>query len=139
MTVQELQQVMARTFRSMGVMQLVKDRDTDLGSFRVRLYTETHKYSIVAHPVSESRENGYLGCIATTRKPRAGETWNRGNDLADGPLSAQTWNAILADIVAYELVPVELDQRVEKVTLPPQLPHDMKPMPKECAEANSTH
>ena len=49
---------------------------------------------------------GYLGCIATTRKPRAGENWNRGNDLADGGYCKETWREIKDDILAYELVKV---------------------------------
>jgi hypothetical protein len=54
---------------------------------------------------------GYLGCTASTRKPRAGEDWPRGNDLADGPLSEETWHSILADIVGYELVRVHRRQQ----------------------------
>jgi hypothetical protein len=49
---------------------------------------------------------GYLGCIADTRKPRAGEDWNRGRDLADGNYSKRTWQEIKDDILAYELVKV---------------------------------
>ena len=44
--------------------------------------------------------------MVQTRKPRAGEDWNRGNDLADGPYSEETWREIVNDIVAYELVKV---------------------------------
>ena len=73
---------------------------------RWRLYTETNRYSISAVARSDPYERGYLGCIATSRKPRAGEDWHRGNDLADGPLHPDTWRRILADIVSYELVRV---------------------------------
>ena len=45
----------------------------------------------------------YLGCISSTRKPYPGEDHTRGNDPHDGPLTRETWNSILADIVAYEL------------------------------------
>lgn len=68
---------------------------------RVRLYTDNNSYSITAH---ERHDHGYLGCIASSRKPRAGETWTRGNDLTDGPFTKDTWHAILADIVSFELV-----------------------------------
>lgn len=51
-------------------------------------------------------DDGYLGCIASSRKPRAGEKHTRGNDLADGPLTEETWRRILADIVSYEMVRV---------------------------------
>jgi len=66
---------------------------------RFRLYTETNVYHI-----SASSNKNYLGCIAKSRKPRAGEDWNRGRDLADGPLSEETWRQILADIISFELV-----------------------------------
>ena len=71
---------------------------------RVRLYTNDHVYAIVAH--DRSKDNGYLGCVASTRKPRAGEDWTRGNDLADGPFNRETWEKIKNDIIAYELVPL---------------------------------
>lgn len=51
---------------------------------------------------------GGLGCTASSRKPRAGEDWHRGSDLADGPLSEDTWRRILADIVSYEMVKVHV-------------------------------
>ena len=49
---------------------------------------------------------GYLGCIVSERKPRAGESWTRGNDLADGDFCEETWLAILRDIVKYEMVKI---------------------------------
>lgn len=64
---------------------------------RAKLYTDGHIYYVRAH------ENGYLGCVVSARKPRPGEDWTRGSDLADGKLDAETWNRILRDIVAYEL------------------------------------
>ena len=67
---------------------------------RVRFYTNNHRYSIVAH-------KKYLGCTATTRKPRAGEDWNRGNDLPDGKFNKRTWEAIKNAIIRYELVKLE--------------------------------
>lgn len=61
------------------------------------LYTNDHEYRI-------SAETTYLGCIASVRKPRAGETWTRGNDLPSGAFNEDTWRAILQAIVRYELV-----------------------------------
>ncbi|MEE8114809.1 MAG: hypothetical protein V3T23_10710, partial [Nitrososphaerales archaeon] len=57
----------------------------------------------------------YLGCTASSRKPRAGEDWTRGSDLADGDLSLETWNKILGDIVAYELVRVHIKHKFPKI------------------------
>lgn len=70
----------------------------------IRIFTSTNRYLI--HAKERSVDDGYLGCQATTRKPRAGEDWHRGNDLSDGPLCEETWHAILADIVGYEMVKV---------------------------------
>ncbi len=65
--------------------------------WRLYFYTETNKYAVVATP-------DYLGCVASSRKPRAGEWWTRGNDLPDGPFCEETWLAILRAVVAYETV-----------------------------------
>ncbi len=75
----------------------------------LRVFTKDNCYGISAVlPRNGEQESdaGYLGCIATTRKPRAGEDWNRGRDLADGSYSRETWQEIKDDILAYELVKV---------------------------------
>ena len=84
---------------------------------RLTIYTKDHSYHISAvlpdrsnfakiHGDKGEYDDGYLGCISKTRKQRAGEDWNRGNDLADGSYSRETFEAIVNDIVAYELVKV---------------------------------
>jgi len=70
-------------------------RENDI--IRVRLFTDRNVYGIVAKPT-------YLGAMASSSKPRVGEDWTRGNDLADGPFNHDTWVKILSDIVSYELV-----------------------------------
>jgi len=83
--------------------------DYKKGEIRLKIFTKDHTYHISAHlpRKDENRaDNGYLGCIAETRKPRAGEDWNRGNDLADGGYGEKTWQEIKDDILAYELVKV---------------------------------
>jgi hypothetical protein len=85
---------------------VVIETDEDM---RVKIYTNDHCYSIYAkYPKSDANgaDNGYLGCTVTTRKPLAGEDWNRGNDLADGGCGQETFNKIVWDILAYELVPI---------------------------------
>jgi hypothetical protein len=52
-------------------------------------------------------DRGYLGCIASCRKPRVGETWHRGSDLADGPYSKETFFKIIGDIVSLELKTIQ--------------------------------
>lgn len=77
---------------------------------RIMIFTQTNEYVIDAR----LRHDGtaYLGCVASCRKPRAGEDWTRGRDLADGDFCRETWFKILADIVSAESVaiqrPVEL-------------------------------
>ena len=73
--------------------------------FKLKLFTESNEYTIVAYPPVDDYK-GYLGAQGGSRKPRAGEDWTRGNDLADGDFSRETWIKILADIVGYELVKI---------------------------------
>lgn len=90
-----------------------KNKDPRLS---ITFFTNRYKYHISAVPTkvrSEKKDNsfttfysGYLGCIAQTRKPRAGEDWNRGNDLPDGKYCVETWSKIVKAIVAYELVKI---------------------------------
>jgi len=101
----------ARYCRVDRFLEVVEDEGEGDGKgyehrLRVRLYTNDHKYAIVAH--DRSKDKGYLGCVVSTRKPRAGEDWTRGNDLADGPFEKETWERIKNDIIAYELVPITL-------------------------------
>lgn len=84
----------------------------------VNLYTDHHKYYFVAIE-REDESKGYLGCQVSARKPRAGETWTRGNDLPDGELSEKTLEQIKNAIVAYELVPLS-------VRVPPRPIRDME-------------
>jgi len=86
------------------VIDRVYDRETDKGyEAKVCLYTDNHQYAILAVDRGDE-DNGYLGCVVSCRKPRAGEDWTRGNDLPDGPLNYQTWGEIKDAIIRYELV-----------------------------------
>lgn len=80
----------------------------------LRLFTDINEYKIVAIPKGKDYE-GYLGCTGRSRKPRAGETWTRGNDLSDGNFCYETWVEILSGIVGYELVKIHTLFRDEKV------------------------
>ncbi len=81
----------------------------------IRIYTETNGYTIRAGKRDGS--DGYLGCTVSSRKPRAGEGWTRGRDLADGLLNEDTWRRILADIVSYEIVRVHRRHGAETPTI----------------------
>ena len=77
------------------------------------LYTNDHQYRFVA--VERRGEDGYLGCIASTRKNRAGENWPRGNDLPDGDFTEKTWNRILNAILNYELIKLSTYKKPDSV------------------------
>lgn len=69
---------------------------------RAAIYTDNQQYML--HAKWGGDGPGYLGCMARSRKPRAGEEQHRGSDLTDGPFTYGTWFAILGDIVSYEMV-----------------------------------
>lgn len=73
----------------------------------VRDLEEPAEDPVVEYPRSKCfiREN-YLGCVVSSRKPRAGEDWTRGNDLSDGPYTYETWTKIKNAIIKYELVKI---------------------------------
>lgn len=70
--------------------------------YKFEFYTDTYKYHIVS--IDRNKDEGYLGCVASCRKPIAGEGWHRGNDLPDGPFTKETWDKIVRGIVRYELI-----------------------------------
>jgi len=88
----------------------IKDQDfnSDANHFRVVLFTTDHKYSFYGYTPTENKPKGYLGGGASTRKPRPGEFWDRGNDLPDGDYSKKTFDSIVFRIVAYELKNLQL-------------------------------
>ena len=68
----------------------------DSDRVNVKFFTAEHSYSI-------SATKTYLGCIASCRKSRPGETWTRGSDLSDGKHTKETFDKIVRDIVSYEM------------------------------------
>ncbi len=90
------------TYKTLSEEGLPEERLT------VQIFTASHVYRIAASPT-------YLGCTVSSRMPRPGETWTRGNDLADGSFAIETWDRILRDIVGYELKAIE-PEREESLT-----------------------
>jgi len=74
----------------------------------IRIYTARNCYAIRAKGAGLEKPN-YLGCIASTRTPRPGEDWTRGNDLPDGSFCKKTFHRILGAIVFYEALEVAKD------------------------------
>lgn len=64
----------------------------------------------------------YLGCVASSRKQRAGEDWTRGSDLPDGPFEWGTFERIMQAIVGYELVQLEPEPQPQMVVGDPTGP-----------------
>ena len=88
---------------------------------KMHLFTETNEYIITIKGEERrqtSDENTYLGCVAVSRKERAGEAWRRGRDLVEGPCTEITWNRIVADILMYELVKIHKDKAEEDAEEP---------------------
>jgi len=111
---------------------------------RILFFTRANRYSIVASFVG--RGEPYLGAQVSSRKPRAGEDWTRGNDLADGLFSEGTWNRILGDIVGSELVDIQRPVRLllgdggtetRKSEMVGREPEDDEPGDGEEAEENA--
>ena len=84
-----------------------------LNKLRISFFTKEHQYFISAY-LPEGKKDGYLGCMAQTRKPRAGEDWTRGRDLADGSYSEKTFREIVNDIAAFELVKVVKGKEIKE-------------------------
>lgn len=82
--------------------------DIEKEHFRCIFYTDTHRYSISGYRPTTTHPKGYLGCVASTRKPRPGEDWSRGNDLPDGDYSKKTFDKIVRGIIGYELKSLQL-------------------------------
>lgn len=70
------------------------------GLFELKLFTLKNVYTI---SIKENEERNYLGCVVSSRAPEPGEKHTRGNDLADGRLTLETFNSILLDIIFFEL------------------------------------
>ena len=80
----------------------IDEKENDL---HVLLYTDHNSYKILVSPYDNG--TAYLGCVMSSRKPRAGEDWTRGNDLTDGKFSKDTWDNIVADILSCEFVDIK--------------------------------
>lgn len=83
-----------------AVTRYVKIKKVADDRINASIYTSENVYSIYA------TTGGYLGASAATRKARAGEDWNRGNDLPDGPFNKRTWERIRNSIIGFELEPL---------------------------------
>ena len=77
----------------------------------VYFYTKNNRVSLVISPSSSRDGTTYFRCQVSSRKPRAGEDWTRGNDLPDGKFNEDTWIRIKNAIISYELVKIAKRER----------------------------
>jgi hypothetical protein len=66
-------------------------------ALHILLWTNNHEYHLICR-------GDYMGGFAGTRKPRAGENHQRGNDLPDGKFGKETFNAFIRGLIRYELI-----------------------------------
>lgn len=78
---------------------------------RAKLWTCNNEFSISGVIRDGS---SYLGCSSRSRKPRTGETWTRGNDLADGQFTNETWHKIVLSILRYEIEEIKSEKWKER-------------------------
>ncbi len=84
----------------------------------IHMFTSLHEIRISARYPQEDKD-GYLGASCMSRVCRAGERWQRGNDLHDGSYNWDTWWQIVADIASLELVDQEaIDDGSMKMVFP---------------------
>jgi len=92
----------------------VRPEDGEFGSIHVKIWTNTNEYRVCISLKSLRQGDAYMGAYVSTRKPRAGETWTRGNDLPDGRFSEELWHRILTAIVRYEAQEIKSESWKEK-------------------------
>lgn len=80
-------------------------KHTNDNLIEIIFFSKTNKYSIIVIP-EWTLKKSWLSCSASLRKPYAGENYTKGNDLADGEFSEETWNKILYSILGNELVEI---------------------------------
>jgi len=69
---------------------------------QIVLYTRDYKYTITA--IDGIKNDGYLGCVYSLRKPLPGENWTRGRDLPNGNFNKNTWEKIILSMIKNELM-----------------------------------
>ena len=99
------------------IEELERSTDGKENISRVCFYTNDYEYYIKA--IERPGGKSYIGCNVIARKARAGEDWQSGNDLPDGPFNKESWNKIIYAIVNYELV------KLTPIRKPDEIPPDV--------------
>lgn len=101
-----LDEITSGSFRKYTLLKRYQD-ENGFTCEQAFLYTKSHRYHIIARYAVEEKDT-YLGMTVTTRKSRTGERHHRGNDLADGKMSQETWDRMKNDIIKYELKQLDI-------------------------------
>ena len=84
---------------------------------RLKWYTRDSKISVViVLPGQGNSLHGYIGATRECRAPRPGETWTRGNDMADGSYCHETWLRVIADAAFCDVLPLDVFSDVTDIT-----------------------
>ncbi len=105
-----LNELLYRTNDIEDHFQIIPTKGQEEG-YQIHFYTKDNKYVLIIAPSFNRDGTTYFGCLVSNRKPRAGEDWDRGNDLGDGKFNKKTWNKIKNDIISYELVKIIKQER----------------------------
>ena len=77
----------------------------DINNYSFKFFTRDFTYDIGVK-VDKDDNPVHIQADYQSRKPRAGETWLRGNDLVEGEYNQDTWLKLITRIVATEMVRV---------------------------------
>lgn len=83
---------------------------------KLKWYTRDSLISVTVRLPSPEHERGYIGAVRECRSPRPGETWVRGNDMADGPYAHETWLRVIADAAFCDLLPLAVIDDIDVTT-----------------------
>lgn len=95
----EVKSWMGGRYGSRNVLAVLNDERLGL-----KWYTRDSLISVRIRLPGQGCDNGYIGAIRHARAPRPGETWTRGNDMADGPYCKETWDRVIADAAFCDIV-----------------------------------
>ena len=77
-------------------------------SLRLVWYTRDNVFYVSVRLPTEG-DTGYIDAVASRRCPRAGETWVRGNDLADGPYTRDTLLRVMMDAAIWDSLSLQIE------------------------------
>ena len=99
--------------KNVHVSEESNDPEKQEHKIKIELFTDRNVYYITG--IDRGIGKSYLGCIASRRAPLPGESHTRGNDLADGDFTFETWCQIVLDILSYEVLEIHKNPEPSEV------------------------